>query len=265
MPDAGAGLDASSGADADGGSVVGVANPTDVCKGGAIGQGSDEGSTPIVNYGSIELDSPASVAIVQLTTTLIVPKAPPASGTVFLWPGLQPLPEGANYLPINNGVLQPVLTWGPTCAPGAPASPYASWWVSAQYVNTFGKAPGFTGCLGGSGMTVNEGDALTMTMSLVEGTKWSQTVTDVQSGDSVTYGIDLRGQAQSRAEFVIEGYDQQPTVPVVFHSTVVTFASPPGSCQPLRKGTTDEFSAPVTSLDGKSCCVASITLRPKAS
>jgi hypothetical protein len=78
-----------------------------------------------------------------LHTTMTVPEKPPPSGTLFLWPGLQPLPGGKNYNPIGNGVLQPVLMWSGTCAPTAPSS-YASWWISAQYVNTYCPIRGAT-------------------------------------------------------------------------------------------------------------------------
>ena len=56
----------------------------------------------------------------------------PAAGVrhALLWPGLQPDGPGANDQPLDNGVLQPVLTWGPTCAPNAPdGDPYGSWWI----------------------------------------------------------------------------------------------------------------------------------------
>ena len=153
----------------------------------------------------------------------------------FLWPGLQPLPGGANYQPIDNGVLQPVLTWGPTCAPNSPAQPYASWWVSAQYVNTVGHAPGFTGCQGGSGMNVAVGDVLIMTMTL-SGTTWTQVVKSRATGDSVRFDFDLRGQSQNRAEFAIEEYSSSPTTPVVFGPTVVTTNTVPSAlaCVPTR-------------------------------
>ena len=57
--------------------------------------------------------------LVRLQTKLTVPTKPPPTGTVFLWPGVQPLRGGPNFAPVNNGVLQPVLTWGSSCAPAA--------------------------------------------------------------------------------------------------------------------------------------------------
>ena len=133
------------------------------CAGGTTGKASDATgamSTPVNGYGDVEFDISTQTQIVGLHTTLTVPAKPPASGTLFLWPGLQPLPGGKNYDPIGNGVLQPVLTWGGTCAPTAPNS-YASWWISAQYVNTYGTDQGYTGCHGGQGMDVAVGDPST--------------------------------------------------------------------------------------------------------
>ena len=69
---------------------------------------------------------------VDLRTTLTVPAPPPATGTLFLWPGLDPAPGGRNFLPIDNGVLQPVLTWGASCAPGQQPIQYSTWWISGQ-------------------------------------------------------------------------------------------------------------------------------------
>jgi hypothetical protein len=77
--------------------------------------------------------------IVGLRTTLRVPAKPEPAGTIFLWPGLQPDRDGRNYFPIGNGVLQPVLTWGPSCAPGEKPRTYSTWWISGQYVNTQGS------------------------------------------------------------------------------------------------------------------------------
>jgi hypothetical protein len=238
--------------------------PTDPCAGGSIGVASDAGSASHVSgYGFIDIISPDDDPVVAFTTTLRVPPAPPASGTVFLWPGLQPSANAAGFQPIDNGVLQPVLTWGPTCAPGSPASSYGSWWVSAQYVNTIGHAAGFTGCQGGTGMNVPVADALTMRMWL-EGTTWKKTVTSAQTGQSVSYSIDLRGQSQNIAELAIEGYKQEPTAPVEFTSTVLTFQhAAAASCQPFARGATDDYAAPRISKDGTTCCYERITLRPQ--
>jgi hypothetical protein len=80
----------------------------------------------------------------------------------------------------------------------------------------------------------------------------------------VSYDIDLKGQSQNYAELVIEGYGQQPTVPVEFTSTVLTFSKPAAtSCHVMTRGVTDSFSAPIASVDGVHCCIASVTLKPQ--
>jgi hypothetical protein len=235
----------------------------DPCAGGMTGPASDaSGSkTPVRGYGGVQLTASTKTQITSLETTLTVPAKPSAGGTLFLWPGLEPLQGSANYSPIGTGVLQPVLTWGGTCAPNAPNN-YADWWISAQYVNTLGSASGFTGCKGGEGMTVAVGDDLHISMTL-NGTTWSQSVTDVMSGKKVTFDFDLKGQAQDWAIFSIEApTGKQPVSDVVFKSTVMTTAdSDPAACTPTVRGTNDYFSAPRASPDGKHCCIAKIILR----
>ena len=221
---------------------------SDPCSGGTVGVSSDAGSASHVSgYGLVEIVSPDDDPIVALTTTLRVPPTPPASGTVFLWPSLLPSAKGANFLPIDDGILQPVLTWGPTCAPGSPASSYASWWVSAQYVNTIGDAAGFTGCQGGTGMNAPVGDVLTMRMWLA-GTTWNQTTTSAQTGQTVSYAIDLRGQSQNYAEFTIEVATSKSKSRRCRSSSrprVLTFQyAAPASCQPFARGASDDYTAP---------------------
>ena len=243
-----------------GGVNAGGGGDEDPCAGGTPDP--SPAASVVDGHGFVELNTSTDNPIVSLVTTLIVPPKPPPSGTLFLWPGLQPLPGGASYSPIDNGVLQPVLTWGPTCAPNAPlATPYEDWWVSAQYVNTFGSAPGYTGCLGGPGMLVPVGDRLRMTFTL-DGTIWRQVVQSEATGQEVSFDIDLQGQSQHRAEFLIEPYDSLPISDVQFDATVIRFAKPsPSSCHVLRRGLTDEVAIPVSSPDGTACCVPSITLK----
>jgi hypothetical protein len=233
------------------------------CAGGRIGMASDAAgasSTPVRGFGTVEFSASTTTEIVGLETTLTVPPEPPPSGTLFLWPGLQPLRGGRNYSPIGNGVLQSVLTWGGTCAPTAPNT-YASWWVSGQYVNTYASYMGHTGCLGGEGIDVEVGDTLHMTMTL-RGTLWSQVVVDETSGRVATFDIDMLGQAQNWALFIIEQPSQKPVSDVVFSSTKLTFLAPdPAACQPTSRGTNDYFAAPQSSPDGTQCCVSRIVLR----
>lgn len=236
--------------------------------GGAIGGGGQSGAgglgpeAPggrVSGYGTVLISANSTNQIIRLQTDLVVPPEPPASGTLFLWPGLQP--GGANFDPINNGVLQPVLTWGSSCAPGKQPRGYSTWWISGQYVNSFGSDPGYTGCQGGPVMSVAVGDTLTIDMAL-SGTIWTQTVTDVQTSQSVSYSIDMMNQAQNDAYFVIEGYSSEPVSEVIFTNTVITFGSPDsGDCKLAMRGQTDYVSVPVASSNGSSCSIQEIILR----
>lgn len=226
---------------------------------GAAGMGPQAPGGQISGYGTVRFQARSSNEIVRLETTLFVPLKPPPSGTLFLWPGLQP--GGRNFEPIDNGVLQPVLTWGPACTPGDKPRSYSTWWISGQYVNTNGNEPGYTDCNGGPIMSVEVGDALIIDMVL-DGTEWTQTVTDEQSGESVSYTIDMRGQAQNYAWFVIEEYSSSPVSEVIFTDTTLTFGtSDAADCKLAARGVTDYVSVPVASSDGLTCSIAQIILR----
>ncbi|MGA2451375.1 MAG: hypothetical protein ABTD50_22185 [Polyangiaceae bacterium] len=247
----------------DGPASLSDASPTD-CAGGWTGRSSTDTSspTPASGYGGVQIKIPTTGHIVGLHTVLTVPAKPPEAGTLFLWPGLQPLPTSVDFDPIGNGVLQPVLTWGGTCAPNSPRTDvYASWWISGQYVNTYADYTGHTGCNGGEGMDVAVGDSLDISMTL-DATVWNQVVLDTQSGQQVSYAIDMLGQAQNWAIFSIEGHNQEPVTDVVFTSTTLTLSSPQtSSCQPSVRGLDDYFSAPMASSDGLECCISRIVLR----
>lgn len=74
--------------------------------------------------GHVSFSAAADNEIVSLFTRLVVPPEPAPVGTLYLWPGLQPR-RGTDYYPIDNGVLQPVLTWGPSpCAAGKQPEEY---------------------------------------------------------------------------------------------------------------------------------------------
>jgi hypothetical protein len=213
----------------------------------------------ITGHGLVLLSANARNQFVRLQTTLTVPPEPAASGTLFLWPGLQP--AGANLLPIDNGVLQPVLTWGRSCAPGTQPKAYTTWWISAQYVNTYGKDPGYTGCSGGAVMSVNVGDTLDIDMQLT-GTIWDQVVTDKQTGMSVSFSKDMMGQTQNSAFFDVEEYSSAPVSEVVFTNTTLTYGSPDtADCKLGMRGQTDFVSVPQSSPDGLQCFVSQIVLR----
>jgi hypothetical protein len=209
--------------------------------------------------GTVRIWAKSPRQIVRLQTKLVVPPKPPASGTLFLWPGLQP--DGVNFDPIDNGVLQPVLTWGPSCAPGKAPRSYSTWWISGQYVNTNGQVSGYTGCDGGPIMSVNVCDTLDIDMAL-SGTVWTQTVTDEQTNQSVTYSIDMKGQAQNLAYFVIEEYSSAPVSEVIFTDTILTFDSSDATdCKVSMRGQTDFVSSPVASGDGLQCSIPQLILR----
>lgn len=227
------------------------------------------GTTEKADYGIINIYASGTNEVVKLTTTMIVPKEPePRQGTLFLWPGLEPLQTNSTFNPIGLGVLQPVLTWGTSCAPGGVMT-YDTWWISGMYVNVNYANFEFSGCKGGAVMKVAVGDKLDIEMVL-HGTKWTQIVTNRSNGNSVDFDIDLEGQQQPRAMFKIETIDNQtftlnPTKPVddvIFTSSVVTFKAPePNACVPGTQGENDWFSPPRVSSDGKTCCYSKIILR----
>jgi hypothetical protein len=210
------------------------------------------------DLGAVKLGAAAGDQIIGLTAGLIVPRVPAPYGTSFVWLGLQPRP-GPRFLPIGNGVLQTVLSWGRSCAPGAKPALYSGWWISAQYVNTIGHAPGFTGCLGGPTMQVRAGDTLGLAMTLA-GETWRETVTDVSSHRSVSFGIDLRGQVQSVAEFEIESYGG-PAISAAFSNVEIAFGHPAvRNCHVLSMGPNDRLAGLALAGDARSCSVARIGL-----
>jgi uncharacterized protein (TIGR03437 family) len=170
--------------------------------------------------------------ITRLQTSMLVPPFPPVStqagAALFLWPGIDPSTNSVNFLPIDNGVLQPVLSWGPSCAPTSQPKPFSSWWISAQYVNTFGSAPGYSGCQSGPSMLVSPGDVLLIDMALNAATGvWLQTIIDANTDQTVTFSINLQGQGQNWVFFAIEQwYGETITTPLVFSNSTITFLSP---------------------------------------
>lgn len=220
---------------------------------------------PLDENGHVAFATQPANRITRLTTTLVVPPHPEPVGTLFLWPGLQPQSQGENFLPIDNGVLQPVLTWGPSCARGKKPRAYSTWWISAQYVNTFGLHRGYTDCQGGPIMPVKPDDILRIDMSL-SGTRWTQTVRNARNGRSVGFTIDMRGQAQGYAYFDIElGRKGGPHVAdVVFRGTTLTFANADArACRVLQQGRDDVVSKPIPKRKGRACYIEWIVLKSK--
>lgn len=206
-------------------------------------------------YGSIYFMTAQNIGFTSLKTTLTVPKRPSTStsqGTLFLWPGLEP---GRGSSITNLGVLQPVLTWGASCA--SSTVPKDTWWISCMYVTGMGV------CSEGDSMTVAVGDKLDIEMWL-DGTMWKQKATNRSNGKSVTFDIDLGGAIQYWALFAIEEPSQgvKPSEDIVFTDTVMKLAkSTPSACAPSDVGPTDWLSTPRVSKDGKTCCVSKMILR----
>lgn len=226
------------------------------------------GPTPTVNEPTHELGYQGDFYVappnqfVGLQTTVIVPPLPPvptlSGAALFLWPGLDPATNSANFLPINNGVMQPVLSWGPSCAPTPQPAPFSSWWISAQYVNVFGSDPGYSGCLSGDSMLVNPGDVLLIRLALGPGSEvWTETVTDVSTDRSVTFSIDMQGQGQNWAYWAMEfWYGATIDTPVTFTNTTITFQSPDsgGWCSTSQGASNAYIYTPPTPQDSGTQC-----------
>jgi hypothetical protein len=218
-------------------------------------------STRVSGYAMVQFNVATTTHFEGLSTTLTVPEKPTTSPTLYAWPGLEPYPGGANFNPVGQGVLQPVLTWGTSCGSYAPPRP-TGWWIAPQYVNPYTSDQSFYGCKGGKYIDVQVGDPLDITMSL-KGTVWSQLVVDRSTRQMTSFDMDLKGQAQNWALFEIEQPKQtKPVGDVIFTDTTLTFAEPdPMACQPSKRGAQDYFTAPVLSQDGTKCCIAKIVLR----
>ena len=214
-------------------------------------------------YGTVIFQTPDANPIVAATLDMTVPAAPPPSGTLFSWPGLEPSPSASGFLPIGEGVLQPVLTWGLSCAPTTQPAAYSTWWISGQYVNTLGSDPGYEGCFTGAAIQVGVGDTLHITMTLAsDGHTWQQQVVDQKTGQSASFNISLGGQIQNIFYLLIEPHSSEPTVPVYFNNVVITWQreSAP-SCFPTAVGPTDSVAVPQLSTDGLSCTISRVILR----
>jgi hypothetical protein len=214
--------------------------------------------------GSVDFKVKTGNRIVRLQTTLEVPARPKGNSTLFMWPGLEPV-QGVsmNYDPIGRGVLQPVLTWGSSCAPQSRAGANA-YWISALYVNVTSTESGYNGCYGGDVMDTAIGDKLYIDMRLKDGTTiWNQSVTNLSNNKRVDFDFDLEGQDQNWALFEIEVSSATlPSSDVIFADSVLTMAaSAPEACTPDSFGPNDYYSAPLVSMDGTKCCLERIVLR----
>jgi len=128
----------------------------------------------------------------------------PGEFSVFIWPGLQPGGSSCFY-PINNGVLQPVLSYGNSCAPFKPQpQDLEQWWISGQYVNRplhvsncdsvpnefVDACENYAHCHGGEFLTINPGQEITTSMVYEPANQsWLQTIE--ADGQTQTYSIAL--------------------------------------------------------------------------
>jgi hypothetical protein len=200
--------------------------------------------------------------IVSLNTKLVAPAKPHTGGTLFLWPGLQPRADDANYWPIGNGILHSVLTCGPSCAPGDRPKDDSSWWISAQYVNTLGNTMGYQGCQGGGIIGVNYADTLLIKMSRLR-SMWTQTIPNLRNNESTGFHAGVVGQALGVARFYIEPYDGAISPDVTFLETTIGFAHPhPNNCSLDERGPGDVVTKPVIVDNGLSCYIEKIVWAP---
>ncbi len=233
------------------------------------------GPTPSVSEPAGELGYQADFYVappnqfVGLQTTLTVPPLPPVptapGAALFLWPGMDPATNSANFLPINNGVLQPVLSWGPSCAPTPQPTPFSSWWISAQYVNTFGSDSGYSGCYSGNSMQVNPGDLLLINISLAaDSSVWTETVTDANTVQSVAFSIDMQGQGQNWAYWAMEfWYGAALPTPLIFTNTTITFQSPDSAnwCSASQgQNSAYIYTPPTPQNSSTQCFISSVVL-----
>lgn len=211
--------------------------------------------------GLIEYDVDAPNVFNRLRTTLSVPAQPAPSGQIFIWSGLQPTPNGMNFQPIGNGALLPVLTWGPSCAPDAPAG-YSSWWISPTYSNLSASDPQYSGCHTGKAVVASPKQLLDIEVRL-DGTKWTEKIVNRDTLAMSEFSLDLKGQAQGRVFFDIElPTSNKPTEEIVYTNTVLSMdMSDPNACQPIVRGMNDFASKPRVSSDGRHCCIDRIVLR----
>lgn len=111
-------------------------------------------------------------------------------------------------------------------------------------------------------MKVDVGDVLDIEMKL-DGTIWTQTITNKSNGKSVSFPRDMKGQKQQWLINSIEVTGStKPVDDVLFTSMVIKLSdSQPKSCAPNVRGTSDYFSPPRASSDGKTCCISKVILR----
>ena len=216
--------------------------------------------TYVTGYGSTQYFTDPTNSFTAVAMDMIVPPEPTATSSLFLTAALQPVAQSASFQPIGSGVLESVLSWGGSCAQTVQPTNYSTWWVSGQYIGN-GNDLNHSGCLSGDALSVNVGDTLHIAMQLT-GTVWLQTISDVNTGKSVTYSIDMLGQAQTELSLNVIRYNVAPAGDTVFENVQFTAAHPDaGFCVPSTMGVTDAASTGVLSSDSLTCKVAKLVLR----
>jgi len=142
----------------------------------------------------ISTSVPLGAGFTYLKASIKVPQSNGENGTLFFWPGFQAA--------ANPGVLQPVLTYGPSCAPNPTNIPENGWWISGQYVHQ--------SCEGGPRMALEAGDVVDITMEYNSSdNSWTQTCES--NGQTVSYKKDSIGP-QTQCIFANENYGNPPGV-----------------------------------------------------
>ncbi len=199
----------------------------------------------------VEFDTAQGSPIVYLGSSFIVPNIPETSNPeslIYIWPGVGP--QGACYFPINNGVLQPVLTYGTGCAQKEPKNK-SQWWISGQYINTevncknvpsaFSTAcPNYSAnahplCQDvGNYMVVQPGQNLDTIIAYNAATQaWNQMINGSSKqaysiklnycsiNNAPTAVITKQSQEQNRAYLAIETYHYDPSITQVFNNIML--------------------------------------------
>jgi hypothetical protein len=240
------------------------------------------GTTPIVQSGTSQpiwyeatIVVPPPNQIIGFQTTTVVPPVPPSSSNssayIDYWPGLDPSPSSVNFLPINNGVLQPVLIF---------FTPFQSWVASSIYDNIYGDIPpiiegyqtptpsevdGYDNGSTSTEINPQPGDVIVENMVLDQTTGyWTTSLTDTTSNQSNTLIMNMQGQGQNIAYFALEiWYGMPMSNPVIFTNSTLTFASPDtaGLCAAsLGKSNNYVMTPPTLDSTGTKCSITEVVL-----
>ncbi|MGZ2747505.1 hypothetical protein [Burkholderia stagnalis] len=190
-------------------------------------------ATGVTTWNHATLNVPAPNEVTAFTTTFVVPNRPasqqPPGAYINVWPALLPDSSSANFLPINKGVLQPVVKFW---------QPYTDWKATATYDNIYGTMPpviaGKRGPNKGeidsnASFMVAPGDLIRESITLNPATGyWTVTMVDQTSGSiAATLVMNLEGQQQNIAAFALEVWRKANVgVSMTFLDSTITFAKP---------------------------------------